>query len=86
METKKILTPEQTAKAIAVAKHLKTMENQIKPDWITDKQWSTVPSVEWWEDSKKQAQSIAQSKPVTPEEALSQTTRLRNSKNWNQGV
>ena len=61
------------------------MEQQIKPDWITDEQWSIVPSVGWWEDSKKMGESIAQSKPVTPEEALAQTIRLRNSKNWNQG-
>ena len=51
-----------------------------KPDWITDEQWAAVPSVGWWEDSRKRAQSIAQSKPVTPQEALEQTTRLRNSK------
>ena len=61
------------------------MEAQQKPDWITDKQWDTVPSVTWWEDSQKRKEYIAQSKPVTFQEAQAQFSRLRNSKNWNQG-
>jgi hypothetical protein len=63
-----------------------TMEKQEKPDWITDKQWNTVPSVAWWEDSKKQGEYIEQSKPATVEEVQAQFSRLRNEKNWNQGV
>lgn len=53
-----------------------------KPDWITEAQWKAVPSVEWWEDQKKGAESIAQQKPVTPEEAQKQFRMLRNEKNW----
>ncbi len=60
------------------------MDNQQKPNWITKEQWTAVPSINWWADSKKRMEYIAQSKPVTPEEALAQTMRLRNSKNWNQ--
>jgi hypothetical protein len=61
------------------------MENQIRPDWITPEQWSAVPSVTWWEDQKKGAEYIAQSKPMSPQEAQVQFSRLRNSKNWSQG-
>lgn len=61
------------------------METQVKPDWITDKQWKAVPSIGWWEDRKKGAESQAQLKPVTAQEAIDQCTRLRNEKNWNQG-
>ena len=28
-------------------------KNNIKPDWITEEQWKTVPSVQWWEDQKQ---------------------------------
>ncbi len=63
------------------------MKKEIKkPDWITDKQWNNVPSVQWWEDQKLKKDYIKQSKPVTPEEALAQMERLRNSKNWNEGA
>lgn len=65
---------------------LKMKDNNIKPDWITDKQWENVPSVQWWEDSKLKKEYIEQSKPVTVEEALAQMERLRNSKNWNEGA
>ena len=58
----------------------------IKPDWITDKQWDNVPSVQWWEDQRDKKIYIEQSKPVTPQEALAQMERLRNSKNWNEGA
>jgi hypothetical protein len=65
---------------------LKMKDNNIKPDWITDKQWENVPSVQWWEDSKLKKEYIEQSKPVTVEEALAQMERLRNSKNWKEGA
>ena len=55
---------------------------QTRPDWITEEQWKTVPSVQWWEDVRVMKQSIAQQKPVTPEEAKAQFSRLRNEKNW----
>lgn len=58
------------------------MKKEIKkPDWITDKQWDNVPSVQWWENQKQGEIYIKQSKPVTTEEALAQTERLRTSKN-----
>jgi len=60
--------------------------NNIKPDWITDKQWNNVPSVQWWENSRDCKRYIKESKPVTVEEALAQMERLRNSKNWNEGA
>lgn len=60
--------------------------NNIKPDWITQNQWNTVPSVQRCEDQKQGEIYIKQSKPVTPEEALAQMERLRNSKNWNEGA
>ena len=58
--------------------------NKTKPDWISEKQWRNVPSVQWWENQKQGEIYIKQSKPVTTEEALSQMERLRNSKNWNE--
>lgn len=58
------------------------MKQQEKPDWITDEQWAAVPHVEWWENNRKGAEYIAQSKPHTPEEALAYFERLRNDKNW----
>ena len=60
--------------------------NTQKPNWITDKQWKTVPSVQWWENQKQGEIYIKQSKPVTPQEALAQMERLRTSKNWNEGA
>jgi hypothetical protein len=65
-------------------------DSQVKPDWITDEQWKAVPSVEWWENNRKGAESIAQSKPQTMQEIRDQFSRLRNSKNsekmndWNE--
>lgn len=53
-----------------------------KPDWITDQEWKAVPSVGWWEDVRVMKESIARQKPVTPEEAKAQFSRLRNEKNW----
>jgi hypothetical protein len=64
---------------------IKTMEKQTKPDWITDKQWKTVPTIAWWEDSKKRMKSIEQSKPATSEEIQAQFIRLRSEKNWEKG-
>jgi hypothetical protein len=63
------------------------MKKEIKkPDWITEEQWDNVPSVQWWEDQKLKKDYLEQSKPVTPQEALAQMERLRNSKNWNEGL
>jgi hypothetical protein len=63
------------------------MKKEIqKPDWITEKQWNNVPSIQWWEDQRDGKIYIEQSKPVTVEEALAQMERLRNSKNWNEGA
>ena len=62
------------------------MEKEQKPDWITDEQWKAVPSITWWEDSKIRKESIARQKPSTVQEAQAQFLRLRNSKNWNQGI
>ncbi len=53
---------------------------EIKPDWITDEQWKVKPLVSWWDDQKKGAEYIAQSKPVTPEEAQTQFKMLRSEK------
>ena len=55
---------------------------QVKPDWITDEQWKANPNIYHWEQEKKGAESQAKLPPVTPEEALAQTIRLRNEKNW----
>ena len=60
--------------------------NNIKQGWITQDQWKTVPSVQWWTDSKLKKDYLEQSRPVTTEEALSQMEQLRNSKNWNEGA
>ena len=63
------------------------MKKEIKkPDWITQEQWDNVPSVQWWEDVRHKKIYLEQSKPVTVEEALAQMERLRNSKNWNEGL
>ena len=62
------------------------MKTEVKPDWITDKQWETVPYVSWWKDQREGAEYIAQSKPRTVQESMKQFEMLRNSKNWNQGV
>jgi hypothetical protein len=61
------------------------MKKEQKPDWITDEQWGIKPLVSWWEDSKEQGESIAQSKPVSVEEARAQFIRLRSEKNWKEG-
>jgi hypothetical protein len=66
-------------------KRIKNMETQTKPDWITDEQWKAVPSIGWWENNRKGAEHIAQSKPPTKEEVSAQFSRLRNEKNWKQG-
>jgi hypothetical protein len=52
------------------------METKTKPNWITAEQWSAVPFIDWWADSKKRMEYIAQSKPVTPQEALAQSMKL----------
>jgi hypothetical protein len=44
------------------------MDNQQKPDWITDEQWKAVPSISWWEDQKKGEEYIKQSNPRTTHE------------------
>ena len=36
------------------------MENQEKPDWITDEQWAIRPNVNHWERSRKAIQSLEQ--------------------------
>lgn len=59
------------------------MEEQKKPDWITDEQWKANPNVGWWEKCKSRKEYIAQQKPVTQQEASEQFERLRNEKNWN---
>ena len=61
-------------------------KNNIKQDWITEEQWKTVPSVQWWEDQRQGKLYIEQSKPLTTQEVLGQLERLRTSKNWNQGA
>lgn len=55
---------------------------KTKPDWITLEQWKAVPDEQWWMDEKKKKQYLAQSKPHTPEEALTQFSRLRSEKIW----
>ena len=52
---------------------------KIKPDY------SVVASKEWWEDRQKGMDYLAQSKPVTVQEALEQLSQHRNSKNYSQG-
>ena len=61
-------------------------KKQIKPDWITEDQWKAVPSISWWEDQKAGKEYLEQQKPVTPEEAKAQFERLRNEKNWREGI
>lgn len=56
-----------------------------KPEWITERQWEAVPSVNHWLNQKKGMESYAQSKPATPTEAIAQLERLRSEKNWKQG-
>lgn len=86
-EWRKNLIPasEASAKQFEMHKRIKNMETQTKPDWITEEQWKAVPSIGWWENNRKGAEHIAQSKPPTMEEALAQFSRLRNEKNWKQG-
>lgn len=61
------------------------MEEKVKPDWITDKQWAANPNIYHWEQERKGMESIKNSKPVTAQEAAEQFIRLRNSKSWSQG-
>lgn len=56
-----------------------------KPEWITERQWEAVPSEAHWLSQKRGEEYIAQSKPVTPQEAIAQLERLRSEKNWKQG-
>ena len=61
-------------------------KNNIKQEWITQEQWKTVPSVQWWEGQRQGRLYIEQSKPLTTPEVLGQLERLRTSKNWKQGA
>ena len=56
-----------------------------KPDWITDEQWAVVTSEKHWLSQKEGKEYIAQSKPLTTEQAEAQFLHLRSEKNWNQG-
>ncbi len=49
-----------------------------------EKNMKAVPSLKWWENEQEAKKSIEQQKPVTPEEAQAQFSRLRNEKTWNQ--
>lgn len=81
--SKEPLTLEELATA---ANQLRdTMDNQTKPDWITDEQWKINPNVYHWEQQKRGAESQAQLPPATTQEALDQFTRLKSEKNWKQG-
>lgn len=58
------------------------MEAQIKPDWITDKQWKANPNVYHWERSRQAMQSIKQSKeqpPLTREQLEQQMINRQSS-------
>jgi len=41
----------------------------LKPDWITAKEWAINPSVYHWERSRKAKLFVEQSKPITREKA-----------------
>jgi len=69
-----------------ITEKISSMEKEQKPDWITDEQWKGVPSIAWWENNKKIGESLARQKPSTVQEAQAQFLRLRNSKNWSEGV
>jgi len=56
------------------------MEAQVKPDWITDKQWAANPNTYHWEQERKGMESLERSKPATAGEGSEQFIRLRNSK------
>ena len=86
-ENKEASTEPLTLEELATAANQlrDTIDNQTKPDWITDEQWKINPNVYHWEQQKRGAESIARSKPATTQEKLDQLTRLRNEKNWKQG-
>ena len=63
----------------------KSKEENTHPDWITDEQWKAVPSAQWWEDSRRCAEYLANAEPVSREEALAQFERLRQDPKWHQG-
>ena len=65
------------------------LERQKKRDQQTKLQQlemnlKAVPYPQWWKDAQEIKLSIEQQKPVTPEEAQDQFSRLRNEKNWKQ--
>lgn len=57
------------------------LERQKKRDQMN---LEAVPSSQWWENEQRAKAYIEQQKPVTPEEAKAQFSRLRNEENWKQ--
>ena len=86
-ENKEASTEPLTLEELATAANQlrDTIDNQTKPDWITDEQWKINPNVYHWEQQRRGAESIARSKPATTQEKLDQITRLKSEKNWKQG-
>ena len=56
------------------------MENEQKPDWITDRQWAANPNVYHWEQNRKigEYQELTKNKPpLTHQEIVAQARRNR---------
>ena len=53
------------------------MENEQKPDWITDRQWAANPNVYHWEQSLQVNKSQAQSKKPLTRARLEEQMRKR---------
>jgi len=56
------MTPEERAKLTA----------EGLPTWVSDSQWSSHPSIPLWQEEEEKMRYLAQSVPLTPEEARQQ--------------
>jgi len=60
------MTPEERARLTA----------EGLPEWVSDSQWSSQPSIAVWQGAERMMRSLAQSKPVTWEYAKAQAERI----------
>jgi len=56
------MTPEERAKLTA----------EGLPTWVSDSQWRSHPSIPLWKEEEERMRYLAQSVPLTPEEARQQ--------------
>ncbi len=48
------------------------MKKEVKPDWITDRQWAAIPHVKHWEMQRRIGELQKLQRPLTPGEAVEQ--------------